>query len=592
MKHDTTPPQAPGYDFAAPGIPSVAEIARRVSEDSELVTRRAALLTTLTHIPIFMGLEPRQKGRRRKQLVSPMANTIPFVPAVLRAAMNKADPIQHELSRKSILNDRSNINFLLDHYGLGGLRQYLGPLTEGLKRFYDDLADKYLKTGLSRFLHYLAAKQLCLQDVDDAVSHEFLAALEREGLIRDPRVTHQNMCRAWNRAADRLRLNTVRKLTVPRYRQPWAFRWDQFSVSLQAEVDQFLTANEGGVDLFDESSPAVPLKPRTILTQKDWIRVLASAAVRAGTPIEVLQTLTDLVEPDRYKAALSWLVDRRNGEVSSYLTQIAYVGRKVAKYASNLSAAEVQQVERAYKRVSMRATSNRKPPIRHERLKQFEDRKNVLRLIALGQHVVNEIMKRGTEGQKGALEIQMALAHELLLATGLRRQNLISLDLSRHFLRSGTTESPKCRIRIEAHEVKNGVVLDKELPPPVIRLLELYLEKYRPLFADEPTAHLFPGKNGNHKRATTFGQQYKRFVRRWTGLIVTPHLMRSFADLLYTERHPEGGEVMRRQLGHKSAETRLAHYADPRSRAANRAYLEVFLDERETGLRYEDRLFG
>ena len=65
MKHNTAPPRAPGYDFAAPGIPSVAEIARRVSEDSELVTRRAALLTTLAHIPMYLGLEPRRKGRRR-----------------------------------------------------------------------------------------------------------------------------------------------------------------------------------------------------------------------------------------------------------------------------------------------------------------------------------------------------------------------------------------------------------------------------------------------------------------------------------------------------------------------------------------------
>lgn len=42
---------------------------------------------------------------------------------------------------------------------------------------------------------------------------------------------------------------------------------------------------------------------------------------------------------------------------------------------------------------------------------------------------------------------------------------------------------------------------------------------------------------------------------------------------------------MRRQLGHRSAKTRIGHYADPRSRAANRAYLETILELRGMALK-------
>ncbi len=43
---------------------------------------------------------------------------------------------------------------------------------------------------------------------------------------------------------------------------------------------------------------------------------------------------------------------------------------------------------------------------------------------------------------------------------------------------------------------------------------------------------------------------------------------------------------MRRQLGHRSAETRIAHYADPRSRAAGRAYQALLLEERDVALKH------
>jgi len=74
-------------------------------------------------------------------------------------------------------------------------------------------------------------------------------------------------------------------------------------------------------------------------------------------------------------------------------------------------------------------------------------------------------------------------------------------------------------------------------------------------------------------------------MHRWADIDATPHLVRSFCDLFYCEHHPEGGEVMRRQLGHRSADTRLKHYADPRSRAANRAYVALLVEERGKALK-------
>ncbi len=579
------------YDFADGSLPSVADVARLVSEDPRLGKRRGALLTTLRRITVYMGLDARRTGRRQDSLTNGAANTVPFVAPLLREALNRADPVQHGLSRKSIQNDRSNVNFLLGHYGLGGLQQYLAPLTDELQRFHDRLAGKYLRCSLSRFLHFLAARQLSLDEVDDEVSHEFLAALEREGLIRDPRVTHQNTTRAWNRAVEQLRLNSARTLTVPRYREPWAFRWEAFPQTLRLEIDRFLAIADDEADLFDPNAPDVPLTPRTIETQREWTRVLASGPVRSGVSIDELTSLTACVRPPVYKAALLWLIERRGGKPNRYVAQIAFMGRKIARYGSNLDADELREVERLYKRVATRVAADRTEPKRFQRLRQFEDRRNLLRLIALSDQIVTQVEKRGAPRNRDALDVQLALAHELLLATTLRRGNLVALDLTRHFVRSGPEHDPVCRIHVPADEIKNGVTIDCELPSHVVHLLDLYLDRFRPLLADQRSPWLFPGTRGSHKKGATFCFQYARLVKQWTGLDVTPHLIRSIADKIYMDLHPEGAEVMRRQLGHTSGETRMKHYADPRSRAANRAYLQVLLGERDDAMSRSRELF-
>ena len=61
------------------------------------------------------------------------------------------------------------------------------------------------------------------------------------------------------------------------------------------------------------------------------------------------------------------------------------------------------------------------------------------------------------------------------------------------------------------------------------------------------------------------------------GLEVYPHLLRHFAATLYLTENPEGIEVVRRVLGHRSADTTRRSYAGVHDQLAVRRFDELVL---------------
>ena len=79
------------------------------------------------------------------------------------------------------------------------------------------------------------------------------------------------------------------------------------------------------------------------------------------------------------------------------------------------------------------------------------------------------------------------------------RQKPRGLRLDRHL--NSQSSGTWCRHppRHSAREVKNKIPLEFELPPDVVRILELYLQKFRPLLATDGSSYLFPARQGGAK---------------------------------------------------------------------------------------------
>jgi integrase len=556
------------HPFAAADTPSLHDLLARVTADEQLDPRRKAdLRSAIKSLGQWLGAD---------------LTAMPAHPRYLRERLARFHPAAAGVSRKRLQNARSAIAFALDRYGLGGRRDYLAPLSAAAQVLYDRLPDKYFRCRLSRLLHFISAQGIEPEQMTDAVTDEFLAALERHSAIKHVRTTHQDACRAWNKARRLIPGWPDVQLTVPCYRQTWGLPWATFPASFEAVVDAWFADPADDGDFFADNGRLKPLAPRTVATQRDHLRCTASALVRSGHDPSAIVDLGYLVRPAHVRQALTFFLDRNGGEPNAYIAAVAYTLRTVAKYGVDLAEADREEVQRLYRKVSQQRHGMTQKNL--ARLRQLDDPAARDRLLAFPTLRIREVLRRDSGGVAEALAIQAAVATELWLFVPLRIANFVGLQLDMHLIRRHGGDH--CwAIHVPAAMVKNTVDLDYELPAPIARHLEIYLERFRPRLVAGTNPWLFPGRDGRAKHVATLRSQVTRAVRQGTGIELHPHLFRHIAGKLLLDEHPGDQGTVQRMLGHKSLRTTMATYTGSETRAAIRRYDEVVLGLRAQALR-------
>jgi integrase len=151
----------------------------------------------------------------------------------------------------------------------------------------------------------------------------------------------------------------------------------------------------------------------------------------------------------------------------------------------------------------------------------------------------------------------------------MRLGNLAGIDLEKHLIRS---RGGVVHVAIPGRLVKNGVDIEAVLPPQTVRLLDAYLERYRPVLVAEGSPWLFPGKGSSHKSDQCVRNQIIDCVKRRCGLLVNPHLFRHIAAKLYLDANPGAYGLIRLVHGHKSVETTTRYYCGMETPAAMRHF--------------------
>jgi integrase len=371
-------------------------------------------------------------------------------------------------------------------------------------------------------------------------------------------------------------------LIEPCYQQTYGLRWSDFPASLEATVDAWFADPVDDGDFFADNGRMKPLAPRTIATQKDHLRCVASALVRTGHDPDAIVDLGYLVRPAHVRQALAFFLDRNGGKPNAYVAAIAYTLRTVAKYGVVLPDADRKEVERLYKKVAGQCSGMTEKNL--ARLRQLDDPAVRDRLLAFPTLKIREVSRTDTGGVAEALAVQAAVAAELWLFVPLRIANFAGLCLDQHLIRrEGGRGERSWAIHVPAAMVKNAVDLDYELPAPIAAHLEIYLERFRPRLVAGTNPWLFPGRDGKAKHVATLREQVVRAVRQGTGIVLHPHLFRHIAGKLLLDEHPGDQGTLQRMLGHKSNRT-TAVYTGSETRAAIRRYDEVVLGLRAQAL--------
>lgn len=193
------------------------------------------------------------------------------------------------------------------------------------------------------------------------------------------------------------------------------------------------------------------------------------------------------------------------------------------------------------------------------RLRQFDDPEVVGRMMLVPGNLMKGLARTKTPSRRDALRVQTAVAIEILLMAPIRLENLTELAMNRHLrlLRNG-----EMHLNVPMAEVKNRFEINGPLPAESARLINLYLERFRPVLAGPGVPWLFPGKDGNAKSTDRMREQITEAVHELEGLDVTPHFSRHFGAKHYLDAHPGAYGVVRLVLGHKSVNTTTRYYAD------------------------------
>jgi integrase len=483
--------------------------------------------------------------------------------------LRRVHPAQAGISKKHLSNVKSSVIKALELVGASRARadwlRKPSPAWEALFLKVPSQHDVWKLTQLAQYC--------CGLDVEpEAVTSEhirrLLEALKAETFINKPHAKVNAMVTVWNKLARDLDGWPKTHLVYPRRKETWTIKLEAFPVSFLADVDR-LMARLTNPDPLTGDGPAKPLRPASLFHRRFQIQEFASAVVLSGVPIEEIVDLASIVQYDRFKNAIRFLMARFGNQITGNIASIATGMKSIARHHVKLPPKEMEELQALCKRIA--GGVERKDSKNKERLEQLEDENNLRLLLMLPTRLAQIAAKGERSERRRALLIQAALAIEILLHAPMRIGNLSRINIDRH-IRRVTVKGRDCLlISIPGEEVKNGRDLAYELTNEAVKLYDLYLGHYRPTLMVAPSDHLFPAQDGGPKRPHTLSSLITVTIKAETGLVIHPHLFRSIAGKIHLMVNPGDFGTVSHAIGDTIATTMKA-YAQHEQKNAVRHY--------------------
>ena len=336
---------------------------------------------------------------------------------------------QAKVSRKRWANIRSDLATAID---ASGLRPMIRTANVGLDQIWGLLlapADQRIRNALSRFARFARLREIAPEAVDDRVMDRFINELDAATLTRNLAKLRRSVAIAWNALVDLHAGAGLEPVAVP----PSAFvptriRWDVLPRSFREDVERYLTW-ASAPDPLAEGARARALAPLSLRLQQTHIHSAANAAVAVGIPLDQIISLASLVEPEVFRALLGhlWRADGRKLTAFTHgvaVTLIA-IASEWAKAPAD-SIATLKGLRSKLGTLPIGLTEKNKALLR-----KFDDPVLLAALLQLPDKLWLSARRGLTTSRWPFIDLQSALAIDLLLHFGLRMQNLSSLRSTR-----------------------------------------------------------------------------------------------------------------------------------------------------------------
>jgi integrase len=438
----------------------------------------------------------------------------------------------------------------------------------------DSCADKKITIGLSRFSRFCAAQGWKPDDVGLEHLGLFVKMLDEDIMLSRRTASAEMAVTAWNRAVKLVPGWPQQRLTMATKTRRYTLEWQAFPESFRQDLDAYLLSRSE-IDLTGQTAQRI-LRPRTILQIRDNVKQIASALVIKGIPIAEITDLSVLVRKEMANLAMTWFYQRAGKKITAQNHRLAGQLLSLAKQWCRPDQPTMEALQRLMIHLTYRQRGMSEK--NHRRVVVFDDDRLKIRLFDLPAKLFDLAESRPHPIHAASL-MRMAVCIEFLLNCPIRIGNLVSIDMEKHFVRSTPGSKGKVRYFVPGKEVKNKEPLDFEMPPELMQLINIYVNKYRSALTTKPTTLLFPATNGKPVTYVTLGRAISHITTKHVGVRINAHLFRHLASKFFLEANPGHYEELRRVMTHRSMSTTM-RYTGSETAAAARHFQSTILGYR------------
>jgi len=299
-----------------------------------------------------------------------------------------------------------------------------------------------------------------------------------------------------------------------------------------------------------------------------------------------LTSLRKLVEPDVFRSILRHQWQKNGGKVSARLIALAADLIALASEWVEVSAAQLVELK------AIRSKLGKLPHGLSEKnrgfLRKLENTQLLGRLINLPDQMWRRARRNTPASPYWFVDLQTALALDILLHVPLRIEDLGSLKFDEHIHWPQGKGRPAI-ITLRQAKVLDGDPLEFEMPPYLSDRLYTFRNEIAVDVIGRRPECLFVSATGTPRKLPTLRVAIQRAVLRRVGMWITPHQFRHLAAKIHLDANPGHYEVVRQFLGHKTLRTTTRFYAGPNTRRAGRAHAELIKKLREPPLKPRGR---
>jgi integrase len=514
------------------------------------------------------------------KLVGRAPAAVPLDLAAIRTTLDGMVPAQAKVSRKRWANLRSDLAAAFDASGLRPMLRTADVELDGdWTGLFQAVTDLRVRNGLSRLGRWACLRRIPPTAVNDVAVARFVAELEASSLIRNLGGQHRSVALLWNRLLSLSPARGLSTVAVPASRLvEKRVPWERLPESFRVETDAYL-AWCAMPDPLDEQARARALAPLTLGLRRGHIHSAVTAACGAGIDPDRLTSLAKLTEPEVFRALLRhrWGEDGRT--LSAYThgmagTLIAIASEWVKAPADVI--ATLKQLRSKLGTLPSGLTEKNKALLR-----QFDDVRLCEMLVELPDRLWQQARRDLAKSRRPFIDLQSALAIDLLLHAPLRMDNLSSLNFNEHLhWPQGRGKPALVVFRID--ETKNDTQLEFEIPRVLADRLQVYRNEIAPAVTGKRPDAVFVTWAGRPRTQAAITTAIEKTVLRLLGVKLTPHQFRHLAAKIILDANPGAYELVRQLLGHKNMKTTTNFYAGIDTRRAGRAHADLIMKLRET----------